>query len=304
MILFPRIKGKCQKCGCPIYAGGLHLHGEGIDDFCNRANASQQKGDEMKLSVLVPGIRTANWRKLYDSIAKSCKYEFEFIIISPYELLENMHRLENVVWIQDWGTPIRCQQRGLCAAKGQYITWAADDGEYFPRALDIAMDKLKEVGFDPMTLVMGKYFEGSNPYDNEVMAGTQYYVLSRHDASRSKHIPADYLMLNVGVVPRKLLIDLGGWDCQFEVCPMAYNDLAIRLQRYGVKFIIQNELMFSCTHMPGHEGDHGPIHDAQVYHDQPLFRKIYSVQASTGRDKIPLDNWKLVPERWARRFGR
>ena len=152
------------------------------------------------------------------------------------------------------------------------------------------------------SLIMGKYVEGKNDGDFD-MISNEYYNLKNHDASRLKKLPKEnYWMLNVGLVSRLLLRKVGGWDCQFEVCPMAYNDLAIRLQNLGIKWIIQNEIMYTCSHMPGRMGDHGPIHDAQIQHDQPLFDKIYSADDAQNRININLNNWENSPKRWQRRF--
>ncbi len=256
-----------------------------------------------KLSVLVPGIRTQNWYKLYDSLNASLKnHTWEMVFIGPYELPKELKGYDNITYIQDWGTPMRCQQRGLCIAKGEYITWAADDGVFQTDALDIGFKKLE--GKPVKALVMGKYLEGLNVNGSyNQMKSTGYYILNNHMASDSKFFDREFFMLNVGIVPTALLIDVGGWDCQFEVCPMAYNDLAIRLQRYGVEFIIQDEIMFRCSHLPGRSGDHGPIHDAQITKDQPRFKKIYDKRESTERIVIDLNTWKNSPERWERRFG-
>lgn len=253
------------------------------------------------LSVLVPGIHPDNWQTLYDSVGSACKYNWEIIFISPYDLPEEMKNLKNVKHIKDWGTPIKCQQRGLLAAKGDWVTWAADDGKFLPNSINISFEKLTGRDINDRTLVMGKYFEGLG--DNQHMMGTDYYILSRHKASFSPWLPAHYLMLNVGIVTRKLLLSVGGWDCQFEVCPMAYNDLAVRLQNYGCKFIVQDEMMFMCGHTPLDQGDHGPIHFAQTEHDEPLFKEIYGVQKSIDRVRVSLDTWQDCPDKWERRFG-
>lgn len=260
----------------------------------------------MKLSCLVPGIRTANWRKLYDSIGASCtKYDWEVIFVGPYPLPDNMKGLPNALWIEDWGSPIRCQQIALLAAQGEYVTWAADDGTFVPGALDIGFSFLHGHNgiTNPKIVVSGKYTEGNG--DTSPMRGNDYYVLSNHDASGNMDYPKTYIMLNVGLVNRKLLYEIGGWDCSFEVCPMAYNDLAVRLQNYGCQFILQNELMFTCSHTPNREGDHAPIHDAQVYFDQPLFIKHYGKRENPRpvRTTIQLSNWLNAPDRWDRRFG-
>ncbi len=255
----------------------------------------------MDLTVLVPGIRCENWRTLYDSIGQAFSGKWEMIIISPYELPDNMQR-DNVRWIQDWGAPMRCMQQGLCGAHGDWITWAADDGKFVAESLDIGFSKLAKHDFDPNYLVMGKYIEGGNDGDMS-MQDNSYYLLGNHDATKIKYVPKDCYMLNVGLVSRELLFKMGGWDCRFEVCPMAFNDLAIRLHQTGVKWIIQDEIMFTCSHMPGKTGDHAPIHDGQIDHDQPLFREIWQCGASQGRDVIKLDNWKKSPEKWRRRFN-
>jgi hypothetical protein len=254
----------------------------------------------MKLTVIVPGIRPGNWLRLYNSIAKAfTRGAWEMLIISPYALPRGLEGKENVRIIKDYGTPIRAQQIGLVSSQGEYISWAADDGYYYPGSLDLAFASLE--GKDYKTLVVGKYYEGS---ENPFMNSRKYYQINTHDGSRSRFIHNDCLMVMVGVVSRQLLIELGGWDAVlFEVCPMAYNDLSVRLFNYGAEFIFQQEIMFRCSHMPGHLGDHGPIHDAQVDFDEPMFRKIYNDPKSVERVSIDLDNWKKSPERWVRRFG-
>ena len=255
------------------------------------------------LTVLVPGIREPLWQRLYDSIDKAFRLSWEMVIIGPYKPSEELLSKENVQYIEDWGTPIRSQQIGLTQARGEWITWAADDGEYYPDSLDVGFAKLSDDNMDYKSLVMGKYYEGSEGKTNPGMAGNDYYRLSFHHGNDFKYLPRQALMLNVGIVSKKLLYEVGGWDCQFEVCPLSYNDLAVRLQRHGVKFIVQNEMMYHCSHMPGHEGDHGPIHDGQTLHDAPLFAKMYNDESIVERICIPLDNWKNAPEFWSRRFG-
>lgn len=252
----------------------------------------------MDITVLCPGIRTENWQKLYNSIDQSFTIgTWEIIFISPY-LLPDVLELDNVKIIKSMASPIVCQQMGLVEAKGDYITWAADDGVFVPGALDIAHNLS---GKKDNTIVMGKYIEGGN--DGAMcMAGDDYYILNKHDGSLLPHHNNTW-MLNVGLVPRQMLLGIGGWDCRFEVCPMAYNDLAVRLQNDGVEFIIQNEIMYTCDHMPGETGDHKPIHNAQIKHDQPLFRSIYCRKDSVERKAIPFNNYKDQPERWIRRFG-
>lgn len=260
----------------------------------------------MDLSVIVPSIRMGNLKRLYDSVGKSFSGSFEFIIITPYDVPKTLQEKTNIKIIKDFGSPVRCMQIGLINCTGDYITWAADDGFYLDGSLDIAFNKIKEVGENHV--VIGKYYEGGeglsvvNMPQSHVMNSSNYYKVNFHDSSRSKFISDDCFMIMVGIVSRKVLFDIGGWDCRFEVCPMAFVDQSVRLFNYGCTFSFQNETMFRCGHMPGHEGDHGPVHDGQVLCDQPLFQQIYGNPESKDRKIINIDNWKESPEKWTRRF--
>jgi hypothetical protein len=253
----------------------------------------------IELSVIVPGIRVMNWTRLYNSIPKTFSGTWEIIFISPYDL-PSMLKKDNVGYIKDWGSPIKCQQRGLVAARGDWVTWAADDGTFVSGALDKGFEILRSNGMKKDVVVTGKYLEGVQIDDH--MQRDEYYHLGNHNDTG--YVPKEYYMLNVGLVSRELLLKVGGWDCRFEVCPMAYNDLAIRLQNYGAKFILQPEVMFECGHTPLEQGDHGPIHRAQTDHDIPIMKQLYSAENVANRVKIELDNWKDCEEVWQRRFGK
>ncbi len=255
----------------------------------------------IKLTVIVPGIRPQNWVRLYNSIGTSCSKEWEVIFIGPTGLPKELEEKNNVMFIKSERSPIACQQIGLLESRGEFITWAADDGVYLPMTLDIAIDMLDKEPYT--TIVTSKYFEGGDP--NGEMGGDNYYKLHTHDSMKLSGIPKECLMLNCGVISRSLLIYLGGWDSAlFQVCPLAYTDFAIRAHKFGSRFILQEEVMFSCGHMPGETGDHGPIHRAQTYHDQPLFTGIYTdPNLYLTRQNIKLDNWKKSPDVWPERFG-
>lgn len=258
----------------------------------------------MKLSILLSGIRPNNWLKLYDSIGKSYNgNDWELIIVSPYELPLLMTHHKNVQWYQDWGNPCHCQQIALTKATGEYINWLADDGELTPHSMDIALSLLsKEPDVDYKTIVIGKYLEGDD-YSAD-MKEDSYYILNNHMGSQCKYLPPDTPLVNMGLVSRKLLFELGGWDSsKFEVLPIAYNDFSVRSKNFGCKYIHQKEVMFTCTHTPGVTGDHAPIHNAQTFRDEPMFKLIYNREESKNRIKIDLNNWEKSAGRWQRRFG-
>jgi len=255
------------------------------------------------LSVIVPGIRTHNWKQLYDSISEATSRSWEMIFVGPYQLPDELINKSNVTYVHMWGTPMKAQQMGLLLAQGEYLTWAADDGYFLIGTLDTAFDLLNTEGTkDKKDILLGKYYEGENATDHVGMAGDNYYRLKWHECNRDlPGMPEDAPLLNVGLINVKYCKELGGWDAEkFEVCPLAYNDFAIRAYKDGANFIIQDEVMFKCTHMPGHEGDHGPIHNAQTLSDDFIFRNIY--RQVNDRVVIDVNNWSNSPTVWPRRF--
>lgn len=250
-----------------------------------------------KLSVLVPSIRPQNLKKLYDSIVTSCSYPFEMIVVGPYNLPEELSGYENIVSIQSFRSPLAAQQQALCIAKGEMVTYAADDGYFLPGVLDKSFELLS--GKNYKSLITGKYQEGSRVNDN--MEKDEYYILNNHVQSSGFFIPPYTYMLNVAVISRKLLLEVGGWDCQFQSCPIGYNDLAIRLKKYSCEIIMQEGIMFECSHLPGIQGDHFAVHISQTCDDEPLFKEMYS--KDWVRVAVYLENWKWTSERWKVRFG-
>lgn len=255
----------------------------------------------MKISILMPSIRPSLLQGVYESIEKSCHVEWEIVLISPYAMPDFLKDKNNVQYIFDKGSPIRARQIGLIASKGDYICYAADDVTFYPNSLDIAYNTLKDK--DYKSIVLGKYLEGEE--DNPFMKSDEYYFLYTHDFLKPimVNFPRDYKLLNTGLISRKVLLEIGGFDCMFEACAMSCVDLSIRLQNYGCPIIIQNEPIFHSTHLPYGQGDHEPIHIAQVGHDQPLFLMLYLDHKNKTRTIIPLDNWEKNPSIWKRRFG-
>ena len=134
------------------------------------------------LSVLVPGIRPHNWTKLYNSIPQSTKRPFEVIFVGPNKVSLPIEDLNNVTYIEDYGTPIRCQQIALTHAVGDWIIWAADDGYFTDNSIDTGFNLLKQENYNPLTVIMGKYFEGNDDYsDDSSLNQLEYYQLNTHN---------------------------------------------------------------------------------------------------------------------------
>jgi hypothetical protein len=247
------------------------------------------------VSIITPGIRTKNWDRLIKSVQEP-NLNLEFIFIGPNAPNNTNYSQQGIdaSFIQDFGSPIRAQQIGLTHCTGDYITWAADDGWFYPGVLTKALEELKASG---LPVIASRYVEGGNTSTTN----DDYCLLHYHQCTARPGIPKNYKYLNIGLIEREFLLRTGGWDCAFEVCPMSHADLGVRIQNLGVMYNLTSHVMFECEHMPGDSGDHGPVMWAQVLHDEPLFAKYYNEQCT--RTAIDINNWTLAPAKWTRRFG-
>ena len=264
-----------------------------------------------KLSVILPGIRKGHWSFFYDRLKMSLGCSFELIIVSPYDLPEDLRDREDIKFVKDFGSAARCQQIGLYHATGELVTWCADDCVFFKDRLGelVHFYELNRKSYRDIAIF--KYFEGKcganglkHTSGKTEMSTWNYYRLKNACPwLAGSSIPGDYWILNSGILDTRYAKELGGWDAQFECTFAAHVDLAIRTQNDGARYMLFEQPLLHCTHTPGPSGDHGPVHYGQILHDEPLLREIYFNKASAGRTNISLENWKDSPEVWTRRFG-
>ena len=254
-----------------------------------------------KLSVIVPSIRPHNLLKLYNSIDVN---DFEMIIVSPQSCnLENL--MVRIKWIKSFRSPNACQMQGLMEASGDWVTFASDDGVFLPGALDYAFNILKvdyihnpnkEI-LEYKKIIVGKYLEGDSP--NPDMGKPEYYRFKYHRSYRIKGVPQDCLIFNCGIISRKFLLELGGWDAEnFDCTTVAHADLGIRAYKAGAHMIMA-DVIFKCSHHPGNTGDHKPVNRA-MKRDLKRFKQIYS---KIDTREVFLDNWEQTSPIWKERFG-
>lgn len=248
----------------------------------------------MKLSIFFAGIRPEMWCALYDSISGSTTIsDYELVIVSPCDLPRDLASKENVRLIKDWGCPSRCTQLGLLHSRGEYVTWVADDGVLCPTmALDKAFDLMPN---HKKGVVMLKYQEGPNRMRRN------WWRVDFHPPLQQRYVPKNYALIMTALMRRDYLVELGGWDCNFEQIGMGCPDLAIRIQNDGAE-VVGGESFMNLELIKGSGGGHGPIVEALVQNDNQYFVKVYSNPKSAKRTKIDFDNWKNAPEIWSRRF--
>lgn len=252
----------------------------------------------MKLSIIVPSIRPQNLLALYESIDLPME-DFELIAIGPFS---PPFKADNMKFIGSYRSPNAAQQQGLLEARGEYIAFCADDGVFLPGVLDHIFINLlfASQGDFPnhKDIIVGKYLEGDNPHPD--MHKKDYYKFKYHKAYRLKGVPQENLIFNCGIISRKFIMELGGWDAEnFDCTTMAHADLGIRASKAGAKFSLMDKVIFKCSHEPKRTGTHGPVHDA-MKKDIKKFKRIYS--KPNDRINIDINNWKNTQVVWKERF--
>lgn len=261
----------------------------------------------MKISIILPTIHPLVVYDLIESFTSSYSGEWEFIIIGPHKLPSKVISKwgqDNIKTVYSFASPVKCQQIGLMHCSGDYITRAVDDSLYGIGTMDAAM--LKSTSMNVVNLK----FTESNKYidlnhkdcQQETMAKDEFYHLQYHNQTLMPYVPASFQVINFGIYPRDILMKVGGWDCQFEGIAIAELDLSIRLQFYGIKPLLTDNIILKCGWTPGEEGDHGPMHHA-FYADMEKYKTIYSDISYEKRITISPDNYISSPDKWARRFG-
>lgn len=249
----------------------------------------------MKLSIIIPGIRTNRWEEVHDSIHNSTTKPFEVIFVGPYALPASLQTLKNVKYVKDFGSPVRCSNIGLSLCEGDLMTWDADDGNFFGHGcLDTVIDFFDALPSDPKNVLVCKYQEGSR-----VTQPDSYYKIDNAYPLVDNVKGKDWWIMNLVVTKTKYFMDLGGWDCRFQTLAFAHADMSIRAHQDNALITMYNEAFVFCQH--GHT-DHKPIEDAHFTDDMPLYQAIHNDPSTINR-KVDITNWRNAPSVWTRRFG-
>ena len=252
---------------------------------------------QVKLSIIVPGIRPHLWKKLCDSIPPAFSQSWEVIFVGPLPLPDEFKHIVNIRYVKDYGNPSRCLMIGAELAMGQYITWASDDGVYAPDSLNKCLQQLEE---DPVQSFVGvRYFEGVGGYWSEFPM--HYWNASWHADLRKPGVSNGWLQCGFLFMPLGLFLGYGGIDCKFEHINMNIHDLAFRLQSAGHPMKLSPVTCMAFDFDPHRDPNTDPVLQAFFQNDQALFSELYKDDA---RLKAPWDmlNWRESPVVWARRF--
>ena len=189
---------------------------------------------------------------------------------------------------------------GVLETKGEIIYSTTDDGVFAKDSIDLAMDAYhNNLKKNEKTIVSMVYGEGGNLMDIH-----SYWNAFHYQEMRLAAIKPHFKMAQQFLMNKEYFISLGGYDClSYEYQDAPVKDLIFYAQNDGAEVIFPPKHCLIATHLPGEEGDHSPIHHAQVDHDTPIFNAKYSDPNFLEEREINYDNWKSAPQIWERRFG-
>jgi len=255
------------------------------------------------LSVVMPGIRKANWDIIYDDLQHVIgKYSFELVIAGPIEPTKEFLEKPNTKYIRDFGHPSRCTQIATNICEGELFMWSSDDGKFLDNGLEPAIDLWYQAGNEKNEIIM-KYFEGQHPNQPDMTAsGIGYWHAWFHNNLHLDSIPKHYRIAPVGMLNLNYFKSIGGLDCRFENNNMNVIDLCFRLQHDGGQMILPpNPIAWYSWS----SGNGGILVDAYFQNDQPLFDSIYkdNINILEERKVIDYNNWIYNSNPiWQRRF--
>lgn len=264
-----------------------------------------------KVSIIIPSIRPKNLVKVYNSLLKACKKnDFELIIPSPYIIHEELLKSGQVTFIHTYANPNVCFMQGAALARGEYIYNTTDDGLVQEDVLDIAIDFF-EKELKPIDVLNLTYIEGVLDFETLELITvpkpfhSNYWVAGACPEFQLPTINPHWRLAMHFFMKRDYFEKLGGFEMSFEYSNHSLHDLAFRAQYNGSKVCDLPITAFLCSHAPGEMKDHKPVNDSQLYHDAPLFNKIYTKpSAVSSRVHLDINAWKNCSKIWERRFNK
>lgn len=254
------------------------------------------------VSILCPTIRTPLLPAFYESSQRACvDHSYEIVFVSPFEKPKYFEDKRNVKWIKDYGCPSRATQIGAAQCEGEFIYNTVDDGLFVEGCIDSAITQFSEE-CKPSDIINIRYRESANAEKKDQFPESYWCVWGIPNLAMLSEVNNMWKVALHFFMKRELFHTLGGVDCQFEYVNHGAHDLIFRAQHQGSEVYPSRVEGLLCTHTPERTGDHAPIHDAQLEHDEPLFNEMWSSLPSRGSVLLDFNNFMEQPSVWERRF--
>lgn len=265
------------------------------------------------VSIILPSIRPQFLETFYASAQNACQnHTFEIVIPTPFDVTDEIKRRDNVKIIKTHSTPTVAKQMAIQLCNAEFLYNCTDDGFLLDGVIDHAIDLHKNTltSKDVINMIYVEAVLNPNnlqPLRDNITPWPSSFWISKNqdDLKNLNGIKDDWRFSMHFFMKLDYFIELGGLDCRWEYSNHAIHDLMYRIQANGGKIVDLPQLAYVCSHQPGHIGDHGPVHDAQLGPDIIEFNNMYSVSdAAFNRINIDYSNWKKYDSVWGRRFSK
>lgn len=256
---------------------------------------------QYELSMCLAGIRPHFWKSVYDSALISCsRYSFEMVIVSPYDLPQELSGYNNIKLIKDKGCPTRASQHGTAECSGKLLMFPCDDGVFIPDSCNQAIDLWNSVAKRNDGMVL-RYKEG--PGMNAPSFPESYWNARHHLGDPNLKLEGHWKIAPQPMVSLDYYKEIGGVDVDtFECMSWATHDLCYRIQRAGGTFHLSPLEVMDADNYGETGVDHAPVFYAHSV-DQNAFFNLYTNPNVVSRLKVDFNAWERSPEVWARRWG-
>lgn len=291
----------------------------------------------MKLSVFLPTIRTHLLPEFCDFLRRSYSGDLEVVLAGPFcpqgsdshyveylyptayteeELMDEDGKIK-IKWIQTFQSPTCAAQEAALACTGDLILHSVDDTLYLPGALDELVESFlimeESAPEDSVIIYNAPYCDSPEGYrelqknksvdPNKWKHPTNYWTAANAGYAGIPNIDPSYMTTCHFLMRRSAFEWYGGFDCQFEYLNHACHDLLYRMYLDGASGFPWDETVSLADWIPDRQGDHGPINDAQLFHDHPLFIKKWGGMKLPELKTDPL-NYQQYEAVWERRFNK
>lgn len=255
----------------------------------------------MKLSLIVPSINSSKWIDINQYMKSACKeYDYEIIGVGPKFPDQSLENITNFKFIRDFGCPSRAFQIATLIAEGEYIAWCSDDSRIEENSIDECISYFDKdmTSHDVMTL---RYSEGEN-YTGNQHNEESYWTGFTHTDLKQPGVNPNWKIAPLFMIKRDLYYQYGGIDCRFEHINMNTHDLLFAIQKNNGRIHMSPSKVFSVNWSPNNNtSNYQPIFLAYHQNDLPLFKLLYRNEYNRF---IDLNNWRVQPPLWPRRYGK
>ena len=229
----------------------------------------------MNLSIIIPTIRPHFWERIYNSVSKSCKrYQWEIIFVGPFKNDELLNKHKNIKYISSYRCPSACFHEGVLNSSYSHLYFTSDDSVLYENALDTCIDEYIQK-CRSQDVINCRYREGDG-FAKEEFKMDYWLAKTYPNDYRLKFINPEWSLAIQTIVEKNFFVSFGGFDCQFEFSNHAHADFAFRLQNFGGSVHHSSCEIANLDHLNVYEGDHKPVHDAQLTHDLQIFFYIWN----------------------------